>query len=148
MTARALTLADTAAARVLYRDLVGPDQPVADAAAFAAVLAHPGTDVWGVWADAELAAMATLHVLPNVTQGGRPYALVENVVSRATRRGQGHGRAVMTAVISAAWAADCYKIMLLTGQTAAARGFYEKVGFVATEKWGMTLRRVPVRHAP
>ncbi len=51
----------------------------------------------------------------------------------------------MQAAIDAAWAADCYKIMLLTGRTAEARGFYEKLGFGTDEKWGMTIRRVPER---
>ncbi|MEO1364479.1 MAG: GNAT family N-acetyltransferase [Pseudomonadota bacterium] len=89
--------------------------------------------------------MVTLHILPNMTQGGRPYALIENVVTHAEHRGAGHGRQVMEAAVAAAWAADCYKIMLLTGQTAQARGFYEALGFSADEKWGMTLRRAPLR---
>ncbi|MEX0370881.1 MAG: GNAT family N-acetyltransferase, partial [Tateyamaria sp.] len=101
--------------------------------------------VWGAFAEQTLVAMATLHVLPNVTQGGRPYALIENVVTHAGHRGTGAGRRVMDAAIAAAWDADCYKIMLLTGRTAEARGFYEKLGFVADEKWGMTIRRGPVR---
>lgn len=89
--------------------------------------------------------MATLHILPNMTQGGRPYAVVENGVTHSDHRGAGHGRVVMQAVIDAAWSADCYKIMLMTGRIAKARGFYEKLGFGADEKWAMTLRRVPVR---
>lgn len=142
---RAFTSADAGAAMTLYRHLVG-DQPLADASAFASVIGHPGTTVWGAW-DADLAvAMATLHILPNITQGGRPYALIENVVTHAAHRGCGHGRQVMEAAVDAAWAAECYKIMLLTGQTAQARGFYEALGFGADEKWGMTLRRAPLRH--
>ncbi|WP_299201319.1 GNAT family N-acetyltransferase [uncultured Tateyamaria sp.] len=71
--------------------------------------------------------------------------MVENVVTHQTHRGTGQGRRVMQAAIDAAWAADCYKIMLLTGRTAEARGFYEKLGFGTDEKWGMTIRRVPER---
>ena len=89
--------------------------------------------------------MVTLHILPNMTRGGRPYALVENVVTLAAYRGQGYGRRVMQAAIAAAWAADCYKIMLLTGKTSAARGFYDALGFSTEEQWGMSLRRIPVR---
>ncbi|WP_415921481.1 GNAT family N-acetyltransferase [Tateyamaria sp. SN6-1] len=142
---RAFTSADAGAAMTLYRHLVG-DQPLADASAFASVIGQPGTTVWGAW-DADLAvALATLHILPNITQGGRPYALIENVVTHAAHRGCGHGRQVMEAAVDAAWAAECYKIMLLTGQSAQARGFYEALGFGADEKWGMTLRRAPLRH--
>ncbi|WP_299546563.1 GNAT family N-acetyltransferase [uncultured Tateyamaria sp.] len=144
MSTRTLTAADTAQALTLYRHLVG-DQLLASGAAFADLLDHPGTFVWGAFEADHLLAMATLHILPNMTQGGRPYALVENVVTHPEYRGTGQGRRVMQAVIDAAWAADCYKIMLLTGRSAEARGFYEKLGFGADEKWGMTIRRAPVR---
>ena len=89
--------------------------------------------------------MATLHLLPNLTYTGRPYALVENVVTLRAHHGQGLGRAVMQAVIAQAWAADAYKIMLLTGQSNTAKGFYLKLGFDPDEKQAMTLRRVPTR---
>ncbi|WP_299599530.1 GNAT family N-acetyltransferase [uncultured Tateyamaria sp.] len=144
MSTRTLTAADTAQALTLYRHLVG-EQPLASDSAFAELIDHPGTWVWGAFLSDHLVAMATLHVLPNMTQGGRPYALVENVVTHQTHRGTGQGRRVMQAAIDAAWAADCYKIMLLTGRTAEARGFYEKLGFGTDEKWGMTIRRVPER---
>lgn len=144
MTTRALTTADADAVLVLYQHLVG-DQPLGDAAALARVLAHPGTSILGAFDDRMLVAMVTLHILPNVTQGGRPYALVENVVTHSDYRGTGQGRRVMQAAIAAAWAEDCYKIMLLTGRAASARGFYEKLGFGVDEKWGMTIRRAPVR---
>ncbi|WP_299698624.1 GNAT family N-acetyltransferase [uncultured Tateyamaria sp.] len=144
MTTRLLTVDDAPHALSLYRHLVG-EQPLASDAAFTEVINHPGTSVWGAFLSDHMVAMATLHVLPNMTQGGRPYALVENVVTHEMHRGTGQGRRVMKAVIDAAWAADCYKIMLLTGRTAEARGFYEKLGFGADEKWGMTRRRVPLR---
>ncbi|MEO0666462.1 MAG: GNAT family N-acetyltransferase [Pseudomonadota bacterium] len=143
---RAFTAADADTALTLYRHLVG-DQPVAGHAAFARLIAHPGTRVLGAWAGEVAQAMVTLHILPNMTHGGRPYALIENVVTHAEHRGVGHGRQVMEAAVSAAWAADCYKIMLLTGRTAQARGFYEALGFSADEKWGMTLRRAPLRQS-
>ena len=143
---RAFTAADAEAALILYRHLVG-DKPVADHAAFARLVEHPGTCVLGDWAGDAARAMATLHILPNMTQGGRPYALIENVVTHTAFRGAGHGRQVMHAAVAAAWAAECYKIMLLTGQTARARGCYEALGFSADEKWGMTLRRAPLRQS-
>ena len=144
MTVRTLTRADAAAALVLYRHLVGqaalagPDQ-------LGQVLDHPGTSVWGAWEGAALRAMVTLHVLPNVTQGGRSYALLENVVTHRDHRGAGHGRRVMEAALDAAWSAGCYKVMLMTGKSTAARGFYEALGFSADEKWAMTQRRAPLR---
>ncbi len=144
MTVRRATSADVPSLLQLYRDLVG-QAPLADAAAVEAVLAHPGTSIWCAEARGAVCAMATLHVLPNVTQSGRPYAVIENVVTSAAQRGLGHGRTVMQAAISEAWAMDAYKIMLMTGKTAQARGFYEALGFSAEEKWAMTLRRAPLR---
>ncbi|MEO1779451.1 MAG: GNAT family N-acetyltransferase, partial [Pseudomonadota bacterium] len=136
--------ADTEAAMRLYRQLVG-EGALAEPQDFAALLSHPGTTVLGDWNGPVARAMLTLHILPNMTQAGRPYALIENVVTHADHRGAGHGRRVMEAAVQLAWGADCYKIMHLTGQTARARGFYEALGFSADEKWGMTLRRAPLR---
>lgn len=144
MTVRHLKAQDCNAAIALYAHLVG-DGAVADTSAFEALVAHPGTTLFGAFDLDQLVSLATIHILPNMTQGGRPYALIENVVTHPDHRGAGHGKRVLRAMIDAAWAADCYKIMLLTGKTADARGFYEKLGFGADEKWGMTIRRVPVR---
>lgn len=145
---RPLTLADFEDAYVLYTDLVGADRMAPHNLArmqFRTLLDHPGTCLIGAERDGEVVAMATLHLLPNLTYGGRPYGLVENVVTRRGYHGQGLGRAVMQAVIAQAWRLDAYKIMLLTGRGAGAMGFYAKLGFDADEKHGMTLRRVPPR---
>ena len=71
--------------------------------------------------------------------------LVENVVTLQAFQGRGLARDVMTALIKAAWAADAYKIMLLTGRKQGARGFYRKLGFRDDQKHGMMLRRAPMR---
>lgn len=137
---RALARDDTAAALRLYDMLtLGPKPCGADA--FQSVLSHPGTTVFGCFAQADLVAMATLHLLPNVTMGGRPYALLENVVTHEDHRNQGYGRAVLETAIEHAWTADAYKIMLLTGQKRGARGFYEAVGFSSEDKFAMVMRR-------
>ena len=109
------------------------------------VLEHPGTTVFCSELDDHIVGVTTLHVLPNTTYLGRPYALIENVVTLKRLQGQGLGRQLMEHVIDVAWQQDCYKIMLLTGQHVGARGLYERLGFSADEKFGMTLRRVPVR---
>lgn len=145
---REAALSDFDALHALYKELVGRiDVPAGAAgrARLAEVLAHPGTRIFIVEEEARAAAMATLHVLPNMTFGGRPYALVENVVTLKSCQGRGLGRRVMAALVNAAWSAGAYKIMLLTGRDLGARGFYEKLGFSAEEKHGMTLRRAPKR---
>ena len=144
MKVRALTKADFDDALALYRDLVGA-QPIGGMEAFAALLNHPGTQVIGAELDGRIAAMLTLHILPNMTQGGRSYALIENVVTATDHQGQGLGRAVMEDAIRRCDAANVYKIMLLTMQEGGARGFYEKLGFTADDKFGMSRRTAPKR---
>ncbi|MBW4708756.1 GNAT family N-acetyltransferase [Roseobacter sp. YSTF-M11] len=107
----------------------------------AAVMAHPGTTIFGAEADGRIIGMVTLHILPNVTYDGSPYALIENVATSQAYRMRGVGRQVMRAAIDEAWRQDVYKIMLLTGQKRSARGFYERVGFNCEDKFGMVMRR-------
>ncbi len=104
-------------------------------------LDHPGTAVFGAFSGHDLAAMLTLHLLPNVLWQGRPYGLIENVVTRQRFQRQGFGRLVMQAAIDAAWDADAYKVMLMTGQKRGAAGFYEALGFTGKDKFAMVLRR-------
>jgi hypothetical protein len=47
--------------------------------------------------------------------------------------------------MQSAWAAGAYKIMLLTGKSLGAKGFYEKLGFSDDRKHGMMIRRAPAR---
>ncbi|WP_415401514.1 GNAT family N-acetyltransferase [Tateyamaria sp. SN3-11] len=139
---RPLDAEDHADVLPLYDVLDGASD---DPANFQAILDHPGTTIFGSFEGPQLCAMVTLHVLPNLRVNARPYALIENVASLPAVRGAGHGVRAMQAAIDAAWAADAYKVMLLTGQGTGARGFYERLGFRADEKHGMQLRRVPPR---
>ncbi|MEM8654747.1 MAG: GNAT family N-acetyltransferase [Pseudomonadota bacterium] len=140
MHVRPLVSGDAKAACALYLDLPRSDL-VAPVAHFNAVLDHPGTSVAGAFDGVTLLGMATMHLLPNMTYGGRPYALIENVVTAPDHRMRGVGRAVLENLIARAWDADAYKIMLLTGQARGAQGFYRKLGFDDTNKHGMVLRR-------
>ncbi len=108
---------------------------------YAAILSHPGLTIF-VALDAETpVATTSLVVIPNLTRGGRPYALIENVVSAISHRGQGYGKAVVCHAIEAAWQAGCYKAMLLKGRTdPAIHRFYESCGFVQN-KTGFQVRR-------
>ena len=143
---RPLGLEDYAEAAALL-SLLSDGDPVGSTGAFAKLLDHPGTTIFGSFTSDRLAAVVTLHLLPNMTRQARSYALIENVVCAAAYRGQGHAAAAMRAAIDTAWAADAYKIMLLTGQNTGAKGFYETLGFRADQKFGMQMRRVPPRDA-
>lgn len=73
-----------------------------------------------------------------------PYALIENVVTHPDQRNAGHGKAILAEAATLAWAAHCYKVMLLTGsQRPAVHSFYLSAGFEQS-KTGFQIRRVPV----
>lgn len=145
MEIRAARPDDFSACVALYRDLTG-DIPVADQIQFENVLAQSGTTIFVADLGGELASMATLHLMENMTYGGRPYAFVENVVTRKSHRGRGLSRAVMSHIEEIIWAAGGYKIMLLTGRDYGARGFYEALGYDGDEKVAMVKRVTPPRH--
>ncbi|MGB3245993.1 MAG: GNAT family N-acetyltransferase [Sulfitobacter sp.] len=141
---RKLTLGDYKHARALYGALTtGGSLPDLHEGriAFGRILTHPGTAILGALDADSVVSMATLHILPNMTYGARPYALIENVATIQTHEGRGFGRAVMQSAAEMAWEADAYKIMLLTGRLNGVKGFYERLGYVASEKHGLVLRR-------
>jgi len=129
----------------LYRHLSPEDPPVAPAVAEAAwhALLHSGlTTVFVAEAEGRAVASCTLVIVPNLTRGGRSYGVIENVVTHAAHRRRGLGQAVLRAALEAAWAADCYKVMLASGskQEATLR-FYETAGFTRGSKTFFEVRR-------
>lgn len=109
------------------------------------IIEHPGTTVFCAQINDDLVSTATLHILPNMTFNGRPYALIENVITSVNYRGQNIGRQLMLEIMETAWQADAYKIMLLTGKQTGAKEFYEKLGFTEDQKHGMICRKAPQR---
>lgn len=97
---RDLGVGDAGALIELYQHLNAGDAP-ASPEAVRAVFAHPGLRHFGVFDGGQLIASCNLAVIPNLTRGGRCYAVIENVVTHAGRRGQGHGQAVMRHAVDA-----------------------------------------------
>jgi GNAT superfamily N-acetyltransferase len=89
-----------------------------------------------------LVSSCTLAIVPNLTRGGRSYAVIENVITHAEYRRRGFGRRALTHAIELAWKADCYKVLLATGskQESTLR-FYEGVGFQRGGKTYFEVRR-------
>jgi ribosomal protein S18 acetylase RimI-like enzyme len=80
--------------------------------------------------DGCLAASCTLVIVSNLTRGGRPYALIENVVTNGSFRRKGYGTAVLDKAVAMAREKGCYKVMLLTGRNnEGVFSFYENAGF-------------------
>ena len=85
--------------------------------------------------DGKLVSSCVCVIIPNLTRGIRPYALIENVVTHSDYRGMGHATACLDFARDIAMKADCYKIMLLTGsREASTLRFYERAGYNGTEK--------------
>jgi GNAT superfamily N-acetyltransferase len=106
---------------------------------------YPGSAVYLGVLGSQPVSTCALVVVPNLSRGGTPFALIENVVTDAAHRGQGFARRVLRHAVSAAWDRGCYKVMLMTGSTdQAVLRFYEGAGFEQS-KTGLQIRRLPER---
>ena len=145
---RAAEQADLPALQDLYRHLLPEDERCPDdrAAAILDKLRHfEGSAVLIGLLGTALVASCTVIVIPNLTRGGTPYALIENVVTDAGQRNKGLGKAILKAATDRAWAAGCYKAMLMTGsKKPSTLAFYEAAGFEQS-KTGFQARRLPIR---
>ncbi|XYH98448.1 GNAT family N-acetyltransferase [Sorangium sp. So ce1128] len=142
---RAARVGDLEGVLELYRDLHPEDASFPAepelSALWARVLEQPGLRLFVLERGAALVASCTLVVVPNLTRGGRPYALVENVVTHREHRRRGFGARVVRHALAEAWEAGCYKAMLLTGsQRPEVHRFYEACGFRAGDKTGFVAR--------
>jgi GNAT superfamily N-acetyltransferase len=77
----------------------------------------------------------TLYVLPNLSHGGKPFAIVESVVVDASCRGRGLGRILMEHAEALARARGCYKLALMSNRKRAdAHRFYAELGYQPTHQ--------------
>ena len=83
----------------------------------------------------ELAASCICVIIPNLTRGQRPYALIENVVTARAFRRRGLGTACLAYAKQLAERENCYKLMLLTGsREEATLRFYRRAGYNDRDK--------------
>jgi GNAT superfamily N-acetyltransferase len=123
----------------LYAHLHRSDSPLPEPLAVRAVwqelLGSNRYKYFGGFVEDILVSSCALTVVPNLTRGCRPYGVIENVVTHASHRSRGHGKAMLAHALSHAWSVGCYKVMLLTGKKdQAAFEFYESAGFDRHEK--------------
>ena len=103
--------------------------------AWARILSDDGHHVVVCEAEGEIVSSCVCVVIPNLTRGARPYALIENVVTHAAFRRRGCASACLSRAVEIARAANCYKVMLLTGaKDAATHEFYRRAGFNSADK--------------
>ena len=87
--------------------------------------------------DGRIVASCVLVVVPNLTHGMRPYALIENVVTDQQYRRQGWATRCLQFAKEIAMGEGCYKIMLMTGsKEPGTLRFYEEAGYNRTDKTG------------
>jgi GNAT superfamily N-acetyltransferase len=104
------------------------------------MLSHPGLNIFIALNGSRPVSTATLIIIPNLTRNGKPYGLIENVVTHADWRGRSYGTNIINHSVERAWQAGCYKVMLLTGrQDPATLRFYQGCGLVQN-KTGFQIR--------
>lgn len=140
-------LADLPALLTLYRHLNTSD-PIIEIddkieAQWRSMLADANTHI--VFArtgsDGRPISTCVLSIIPNLTRGGRPYALIENVVTLPDFRKRGIGTRVLLYAQELAWSANCYKVQLMTSRKEPeVLSFYVSAGFTAGEKTGFVVR--------
>lgn len=85
--------------------------------------------------DGRIVSSCVCVIIPNLTRGVRPYAFVENVVTRSDCRGKGYATQCLDYARELSERANCYKMMLLTGsKSQSTLDFYRKAGYNSTDK--------------
>lgn len=100
-----------------------------------AIVRDPAQIYLGGFLGESLVSACNAAIVPNLTRGARPYAVIENVVTDASYRRRGIGAALLRTLIERCWTRGCYKIMLMSGVSRAQiYGFYELLGFDKNSK--------------
>jgi GNAT superfamily N-acetyltransferase len=142
---RIATPADRRALCDLYSQLnpADPPWPSEDAAdeALSKVLDHPGASILLCELDGVAVSTCTLVVCPNFSRSGRPFALIENVVTDRAHRKRGFGREVVERAIALAREQGCYRVTLMTGsRREETLRFYEAAGMRRNTKTAFEAR--------
>jgi len=91
--------------------------------------------------DGTVVASCFYAVIPNLTNGCRPMAFVENVVTDETFRGRGIASALLRETVARARAAGCYKVFLQSSaKRTQAHRVYAAAGFDGDAKRAFDLR--------
>jgi GNAT superfamily N-acetyltransferase len=103
--------------------------------AFDELCARPDVQVLALEEGGRVLGMAVFMLLPSLAGGGRPRALIDEVVVDRAFRGRGHGERLVRHCIALARARGVRKLQLTSNlRRAAAHRFYERLGFQATHR--------------
>jgi len=85
--------------------------------------------------DGKIVSSCVCAIIPNLTHGQQPYALVENVITDEAYRKRGLATACLDHAREIAEKEHCYKIMLLTGsKKESTLAFYRQAGYNSEDK--------------
>jgi GNAT superfamily N-acetyltransferase len=128
----------------LFHQLHSEDEPPSEEVVrvvWPQLLTAPHVIVFVGVLDGEVVATCTFVTVPNLTRGGRPHGLIENVVTARKRRRSGLGTAMLRHALSHAWELNCYEVMLLAGsQREETQSFFEQAGFRPGPETGFVAR--------
>ncbi len=100
---------------------------------FGQISAVSGLELLVAEEEGEVAGSLVLFIAPNLSHGGLPWALVENVIVDQKYRRQGIGKLLMDYAIARAKEAGCYRIGLSSDKKRQeAHHFYRSLGFEAS----------------
>ncbi|PBO08430.1 GNAT family N-acetyltransferase [Aeromonas salmonicida] len=115
-------------------------------AALASLLAQSHVRLIVAEVEGQLAATCQLGVISTLTNGGRPFGIIEHVITAARFRRQGLSQKVLEQALAIAWQQNCYKVMLLSGEgRESAHRLYEKLGFKAGIEKGFVIKQVDAK---
>ncbi len=99
------------------------------------ILADPHYHIVVCETEEQIVSSCVCVIVPNLTRGVRPYALIENVVTHADFRGRGYATACLNYAKEIAGQSDCYKMMLITGaKSESTLDFYRNAGYSSEGK--------------
>jgi len=138
VTVRSASATDLPELLGLYRQLAGdrvgalPADKDDATSLFLRILAQPDRQLLVAEVGGHVVGTTDLLIVQNLTHGGAPWAIVENVVVDEAVRRCGVGSALITEMARLCEEAGCYKMQLLSNKhRTQAHRFYQSVGFEA-----------------
>ena len=138
MTIREIARSDLEHVLKLYMQLHDnplPDQLERIQSIWESILSDSNHHIVVADSDGKIVSSCVCVIIPNLTRGQRPYALIENVITDKKYRKRGLATACLNYAKEIAQRERCYKIMLLTGaKDDGTIRFYEQAGYNKKDK--------------
>ena len=129
---------------ILYKELIPSDLPLEANLAkkiFDRICSDSAFSILVLESDSCLVSSCALSIIPNLSRGGKPYAVIENVITKSSCRKNGFGTKLMEYAIDFAKGNGCYKIMLQSGsENPNTQKFYSNLGFSNTSKTAYVIK--------